>query len=524
MNALLMRMPFLNRASAIAAKFVASGLTLPRWAFEQVRQALRTLRTMPWTVLRARLLIGLTVVAISVFWGVATPILQWGAVYILAGLVLSVFILIDFRVGVATLILLYPVSNSTLFPHEMFGITGFNPLNVLFMATLTSYIVSRTFGTVRHRFLPRDAWWLYILPITLAAIIGSMHIGEIPGYALDIVALTPGDSAAYLRDFFLKPMYEVLFALLVAAAVMETRRVEGYLVAGLVSLWVVMLAVLIFFLLSGLSLNEISGEDGSSRSFFSPLGFHGNVIGRFFAVAFGMLLFSASAVEGIIPRIVVWGSTGITALATLISFSRGSYLVLLIIAALYLKSLKGSRRILILALVLPALLFVLPGAVYNRISFGLLGGGDLNTVSSGRTDEIWKPLFPEIFNSPVIGHGLSSILWSDAMKSGTILVVNHPHNAFLKSLLDMGFLGTILVFVFGWRVWKRMQALAREPMLEPPVRGFFLGASAALVGFTVAGISGSSFDPDFEKLYLWFAIGLMYGLSARLKSSRQSHG
>lgn len=519
-----MRIPFASRAYGALARIRDRAAGAARWLGNQMRDAWRILRATPWTVLGSRLLLALVIIGISVLGGMATSILEWNAVYMIVGLVFSVFILIDFRIGVVFLILLIPFSSSKLFPHQLLGITGLNPLNILLMATLFSYGLLRFFSGTRQRFIPREALWLYIIPITLAALIGAIHFGEIPGFVVSALDLDIGGAPGYLRDFLVRPMYSVLFALLLAAAVAETQRFEGFLIAVLISLWVVLLTVLIFFLASGASLNDISGEGGASRSFFSPLGLHANSVGRFFAVACGILLFSASSYKTFWSRIVIWGSTGVTALALLITFSRGSYLAIMVIVGLYLKSLQSKHRLLVLALVLPVVLFALPGAVYNRISFGVGSGADLNTVSSGRTEEIWQPLFPEVFNSPVVGRGLSSILWSDAMKSGAILAVNHPHNAFLKSLLDMGFLGTALVFLFGLRIWKRMQQFSREPLLEPGMRNFFAGASAALVGFTVAGIFGSSFDPIFDQHFLWVAIGLMYGIKMKLDLVKRDHG
>lgn len=492
-------------------------------------QDLKGLLARAWPLLRAAVFwkhwpIALAVTGLSVFWGMATAVLELNALFIAAGLILSAFILIDFRVGVVALILLLPISGTKIFPHQMLGITGLNPVNVLLLATLLSYGVRRLFGGERHRFMPREAWWLYIVPVGVAAAVGMTHVGDIPGFVTLELDLKFDNAQAYLRDVLIRPMYSVLFAFLVAAAVVESRRVEGFMLAGLASLWIIILTVIIFFLSSGASLGDISGAGGDSRTFFSPLGFHANEVGRILAIASGLLLFSAPSYKALLPRVVIWGSAGIAMLATLITFSRGSYLVLFIIGLLYLKSLKSDHRFLIVALALPAILLAMPGAVYNRISFGVGEGADLNTVSSGRTEEIWEPLIPEIFGSPVIGHGLSSILWSDAMHSGAILLVGHPHNAFLKSLLDMGFLGTALVLLFGWRVWKRMQRFSAEPSLDPRLRGFFAGASAALVGFFVAGISGSSFDPVSDQFFLWLAIGLMYGLSTRLESQGNKHG
>ena len=377
----LLRNPFLNRAYAAAAKILAGGIAASRWVFDQACEVLRTLRTIPWPVLRARLILGLTVMVISVFWGMATAVLEKNALYLAIGVILSVFILIDFRVGVITLILFLPFTNTKLFPHQLLGITGLNPLNLLMMATLFSYGVRRAFSNVRYRFVPREAWWLYIFPIACAAALGATHVGEIPSFITLALDISLDDPFSYLRDYLVRPMYSVLFALLVAAAVVETRRVEGFLIAGLISLWVILLTVIIFFLMSGASLSELSGAGGESRGFFNPLGLHANAVGRLFAVAFGILLFSGSFYKKFLPRIVVWGSAAVTALATLITFSRGSYLLLLIIGLLYLKSLKGRRRWQIMTLALPAILLAVPRAVYDRFLFGVSTGADFNTLS-----------------------------------------------------------------------------------------------------------------------------------------------
>src|SRR5688572_12850913 len=69
------------------------------------------------------------------FWGAAIAVAEVNAVLLFTSLIASLFILLDFRVGVVTLIVLMPFSHSTLFPHQMAGVTGLNPLNVLLVAT-----------------------------------------------------------------------------------------------------------------------------------------------------------------------------------------------------------------------------------------------------------------------------------------------------------------------------------------------------------------------------------------------------
>ena len=47
------------------------------------------------------------------------------------------------------------------------------------------------------------------------------------------------------------------------------------------------------------------------------------------------------------------------------------------------------------------------------------------------------------------------------------------------------------------------------------MRGFFQGATAALLCFAITGWAGSSLRPSAEFAFLWVAIGMMYGMLAR---------
>src|SRR5947208_2334692 len=83
------------------------------------------------------------------------------------------------------------------FPHELLGITGLNPLNLLLIATLGSYLLQAlSDGTIR-RFLPAPLLWLYVVPILVAGVNGSRHVGDmVPGfYIYDLINFN--DSAGY---------------------------------------------------------------------------------------------------------------------------------------------------------------------------------------------------------------------------------------------------------------------------------------------------------------------------------------
>src|SRR2546429_8610198 len=88
-------------------------------------------------------------------WGMAVAAGGLISLYLCASLIACGFILFDFRIGVVLLILLMPMSgSSTLFPHEMFGVVGLNPLNLLLAGALISFLLHALAGNRLRRAPP----------------------------------------------------------------------------------------------------------------------------------------------------------------------------------------------------------------------------------------------------------------------------------------------------------------------------------------------------------------------------------
>jgi len=340
---------------------------------------------------------------------------------------------------------------------------------------------------------------------------GVQHLSDI---ATGLMILSEGRSyyhpLGYLRDFVVKPLLLVLFALLVAAAAARSARPERFLVPAVASVWVLGLLVIGYVLQSGIALGELASNE--SREFLSMLGLHANDLGRLFAVAYALLLFSWAACSAPVLRVALLASMALAVVAMMLTFSRGAFVAFLVANLLFVAWRRNAGAWAFLGLLALAGLLLLPEAVYERVSIGF--DGDANSVSTGRIKNLWLPLLPETLRSPVFGNGLGYVLWSDTMRSADGLHVQgatHPHNAYLQALLDMGVVGLALLCAYYAHVWRRLRALAADASLSPPLRGFYLGAAAALAAVLVSDLTDSSLLPRPEHVYLWFAIGMMYG-------------
>src|SRR5688572_2360094 len=230
------------------------------------------------------------IAVLAAFWGTAVALADFNAVFLCISLIGCLFILFDFRIGVVLLIVLLPISRSSVFPHAMMGITGLNPLNLLLVGTLGSYLLQGMADGSLRRFLPRPLLWLYVAPLVVAGLLGSRHVHEIAAPLLMEEAVSYADAGGYLREMLFKPLMLVVFALLAGAAMTRSREPERFLVPALISIWVMVALVIGYVLHSGAGLSDLSGA--GAREFLTPLGMHANELGRLYATAYALALFT----------------------------------------------------------------------------------------------------------------------------------------------------------------------------------------------------------------------------------------
>jgi hypothetical protein len=443
--------------------------------------------------------------------GISVAFADFNALYLSIGVIGSLLILYDFRVGAVALTVLLPISASQLFPHEIMGITGLNPLNLLVLGSLFSCLFRMATDRRLPRLLPAPLLWCYILPLIGWGIWGSEHFAYIASDFFRFNEIEFFDQQGFLNVLVIKPLFLVMFAVLTGAAVMRSTKPEKFILPMVVSIWVMCLLAIIYFLSSNATLDSLSGE--FARDFFSPLGLHANELGRLYAVAYGLLLFTwAQSSDAGLKRILVASMVGIV-VALALTFSRGAFVGFAIVNVLYVLW-RGSAKTMGLAVIaLIVVAIAVPGALIARLQMGM--GGDINAITAGRWHMLWVPYWADLWHSPIVGNGMGSILWSEPMRAGLMARAVHPHNAYLQVFHDMGLIGLVLVSLFWLHVWKGFRGFARDPSLTPEMRGFYQGAAAGLVAMAITNLVGSSFYPVIEQTFLWMAIGMMYGQRLR---------
>lgn len=440
--------------------------------------------------------------------GIAIAFGEINAFYITLSMILGAAVLADYRIGAVALIILLPLVATYFMPHSMFGIPALNPFNIVVMATLFSYMIRGRIAGLA----PPQLVWLYIVPILVGGAIGFPYAPDIHAYFYDLGGLNFLESWGYFREMAVRPLLIVVVAILVGAAIRNAQRPERFIVAIAVSSVIIALIQLGFIAASGVRLGALASIE--ARAFFEDVGLHANDLGRLFAITYALLVFVWWETKNSALKAGLFISLAICGIALILSFSRGGFLGVAIATAFFVLWKFNARKFGLVMCAGVLALVIAPEPIWDRITMGF-ATGDMNTVSAGRIEGIWAPLMPEITASPIWGNGLGSIMWSSPMLNGQMMMVGHPHNAYLEAVLDMGFVGLGLLLAYYVHVWRGFRALGSNAYLSPEMRAFFQGATAALMVFLITGWTGSSLRPEAEFGFLWVAIGMMYGMLAR---------
>lgn len=463
---------------------------------------------------------GLIAIVVSLALGSIVGFLGVGfAALSLCSMVCFLISLRDYRVGIYFATLLLPLSGTIILPREMFGIIGINPLNLTLGVSILSIVYFLIFRPDEIKIpLFGSYFFLYISAFAFSTAMGAFNVTSIPAYFKVLKIINFSDAAGYVRDIFFKPMIIIVTTFLLAIAIRNAPRPRSYLYALLASSLILPLVVIGYIFNSHMSLQLLSSS--GSREFLSGIGMHANELGLLFNMGFALALFSFRGVTGVAQKWMFGLATIILMAASVLTFSRGAFLGLLVVMGYFLYALKHFKHIFIGLALLPILFSLLPAPVVERAATGA-NNNDIGEISAGRVDHIWRPLLPEVLSSPVIGRGMSSIMWTQAARNGAILRVGHPHNAYLGVALDMGLLGALVVIIFFRHMWKVFMDLAFLSH-DPVWRAYFRGACACVLLLLVQGVTDDRFTPTFAQTFLWLSYGIAKGLMSRPNEIRRN--
>jgi len=177
----------------------------------------------------------------------------------------------------------------------------------------------------------------------------------------------------------------------------------------------------------------------------------------------------------------------------LFTLSRMAWYAALFVSALMAPKFRWRTRLIVIVMLL-GLYWQFHTLIINRAHYGFEKDTadeveKWDNVTAGRLT-IWQDAFKQIKEHPILGTGIQSKIFMEDDR-----LAGHPHNAYIRVLVDMGVVGIITVFIcmsyFLLVDWK----------LKGPL--FFSVLAMFCMGFV-----GHVFNPHKENYQLWIYYGL----------------
>lgn len=441
-----------------------------------------------------------------VFFGMAIPIAGVIVPAFIVALIFTAWTALDYRVGTVLTLVLIHISGTVFIPRELLGIQGLNPINLLILSTVLSYVISHAgTGKLSIPWTPSLVYY-YLLPFMLAALIGSTKVHLIPQAfeTMKLVSFTSG--FGYFRDLFIKPNFVILGALLMALVIQEAKHPARYV--HVISAGCVMLAgaVLGAFIISGASVSLLSGAN--ARGFLSILGMHANEISLCLNLGYALLIFSLAGHKGFSRALLLIALIAM-AIAILMTFSRAGIGAFIVVNAIFLIRRRQIGTMIVFAMIAAIIGLIFFDPIMERLGTGVATGNRAE-ISAGRLDKIWLPLLDDFSLTWLFPHGPSAIMWSRPMLNGAILFVGHTHSAYMGLLYDYGILCGALIVGFLIYLFRQFVRYSRQDS-DPAMRHLFEGAAVAMLVIAMQGISDDRFTPTVAQTPLWCAVGILIG-------------
>jgi putative inorganic carbon (hco3(-)) transporter len=356
---------------------------------------------------------------------------------------------------------------------------GGNMLTILLLATVAGALM-------QGKRLPKS-YMFGIWGVFGAYLYVSMWLGTALGNAPAPLWLNDVNFVTW-KDYMLIPLVFTATAMLV-----EDRRAVRRII--------MVAAFTVFFIDRSSLMDSLSrswGKFDESKRDGGPLGLGSNEMAAFLA-QFSMFFWGFGQFMKKKWKLVAYGLTGLTLMATMYCFSRAAYMA--IIVCVFVLGLVKDRKLLVLGVVF--LIFwtaLVPKAVVQRIDMTENSYGQLESSAQERVN-LWENAKTIILSDPIFGMGYATYQMTSHVDG-----LRDTHNWYVKVMVETGIIGMffavaliLLMFSSSWRLFRTAT--------DPLYRGLGLGLLLATTSCVVANCFGDRWTYLEVNGLLWVLFG-----------------
>lgn len=336
---------------------------------------------------------------------------------------------------------------------------GANVTTILVLAIIVGALI-------RGNRLPKSKIYLTWL-VFGAYMYFSMWLGTALGHASAPLWIHDANFATW-KDYMLLPLVFVGGGLVVK----DRKAVRTViLIAGISLLFIDRSALMD-------SMSRSWGSFDESKRDGGPLGFAGSNGLAAFLAQFSMFFWGfGKFLKRKKARLLCYALVATTIFATMYTFSRASYIAI-VVGALLLGILKDRKMIIVVAVFLFTWQAIVPVAVTERVMMTTNSNGQLEASAQERVD-LWENAKKSFYNEPLFGMGYATFQFGQHTDN-----LKDTHNWYVKVLIETGILGGIIAIVLlfqmlalAYRLWRN----AKDPLYQGLGFALLLCISASII-------------------------------------------
>lgn len=416
-------------------------------------------------------------------------------VLLFAGCVAAVIFIRQPLSGIYILIAGMPILAADFLNTRVINMAGMKLDVILPAGVLFCLLISQCKTSMRKT---ETKFILCVLAVFFIAYLRGMEYA-LPYLSTDIL-VTRG---SYLRSYVLKDFLYFLPFILICVYFNSERQVELLIKAVFWGITILGIFIAVIFVIYIRPLGDFEVSKAYYSVYYSG---HPNDIANTFLVAFPLMLGYAFYRK----KAIYYGAVGICLVAIVLLFSRTVYVLVAVATVVFLLMEKKIFLLIAGAFAGGASIPVWPDSI-KKYAMTLVRGDNLNTLTSGRTENIWRPLLQELsgYSLPrwLFGYGSYGVFKTNSYQAGDIFTIAHAHNVYLNTILDTGLVGlAVFLVLFVYYLWQffRASRLTKNPFFSMMLRCICM----AVVLYLIRGLSGGFFLPQLSNMYLWISIGI----------------
>lgn len=434
-------------------------------------------------------------------------LLLWGIVFFF-----SLYAFKNWFAPVPILILMMAIYGNSEMPGSIAGIQGLNPWNILVFVTFLAYLAQKK---QESAFWDMDGKATLLFIIYFMAIIVSAFRLMADQKTLLFYGVEQG-TASLFSEYIFNPIKFLIpgYLVFVGARTPERRKIILWAII-LVHLGIAVLTIRsipISAVTSGDDLTQVGLKVLQKKFSWSKV--HTAMLLGCGAWA---VLFASHFLFANKRRYLSLALFAVMILALALTGGRMGYAVWIILGSVFAFT-RWKKGIFILPVAVVIVFSALP-SVSERLLQGTSTYGqeiiieNTSTVTSGRT-VAWPVALDRISQSPLLGYGGMAMVRTGA--TAEVAEISnipegdrgfpHPHNAYLRILLDSGVVGAIPVLLLWWMILMRSYKLCGEVGTESDAIG--ITSFCLVMGLCLAALGSQDFYPVHGTIALWAAIGL----------------